>query len=79
MIFPMSKTLRIADALYLEAKAEAARTGISLTRFIEDSLRQRLETAQTGESRPMEIDPGNGEDFDSAGRSAEVFDLRAWI
>jgi len=35
-------TLRIDDQLYREAKAQAARMGITLTRFIEDALRQRI-------------------------------------
>jgi hypothetical protein len=36
-------TLRIDDRLYREAKAEAARAGLSLTRFLEEGLRLRLE------------------------------------
>ncbi len=39
----MQTTLRIDDTLYREAKAEAARTGVSLTRFLEEGLRLRLE------------------------------------
>lgn len=39
----MQTTLRVDDRLYREAKAEAARAGVSLTRFIEDGLRLRLE------------------------------------
>lgn len=39
----MQTTLRIDDHLYREAKAEAARAGVSLTRFLEDGLRLRLE------------------------------------
>ena len=38
----MQTTLRIDDAVFREAKAEAARLGITLTRFIEDALRQRI-------------------------------------
>ena len=38
----MATTLRINEAIFREAKAEAARSGVTLTRFIEDSLRQRL-------------------------------------
>lgn len=46
----MQTTLRIDDHLYREAKAEAARSGISLTRFLEEGLRLRLEknTPRTG-------------------------------
>jgi hypothetical protein len=39
----MQTTLRIDDQLYREAKTEAAREGITLTRFLEDSIRSRLE------------------------------------
>ena len=39
----MQTTLRIDDRLYREAKAEAARAGMSLTRFLEEGLRLRLE------------------------------------
>lgn len=38
----MQTTLRIDDATYREAKAEAARRGLTLTRFIEESLRERI-------------------------------------
>ncbi|GAB4108185.1 MAG: hypothetical protein Kow001_04060 [Acidobacteriota bacterium] len=40
----MHTTLRIDDAVYRAAKAEAARRGITLTRFIEEALRLRLES-----------------------------------
>ncbi|KAB2639669.1 MAG: hypothetical protein DVB26_06605 [Verrucomicrobia bacterium] len=39
----MQTTLRIDDRLYREAKTEAARSGLSLTRFLEEGLRLRLE------------------------------------
>lgn len=39
----MQTTLRVDDRLYREAKAAAARAGVSLTRFIEEGLRLRLE------------------------------------
>lgn len=38
----MQTTLRIDDDLYREAKAEAARQGTTLTRFLEEGLRLRL-------------------------------------
>lgn len=38
----MATTLRLNEALFREAKAEAARAGLTLTRFIEDALRQKL-------------------------------------
>jgi hypothetical protein len=43
----MQTTLRIDDHLYREAKAEAARAGVSLTRFLEEGLRLRLEKKMT--------------------------------
>jgi hypothetical protein len=41
----MQTTLRFADQLLRDAKAAAAQNGVSLTRFIEDSVRQRLSAA----------------------------------
>jgi len=41
----MQTTLRLDDDLYRQAKARAAELGVSLTRFLEDSLRARLEGA----------------------------------
>jgi hypothetical protein len=38
----MQTTLRIDDATYREAKAEAARRGMTLTRFLEEALRQKI-------------------------------------
>jgi len=35
-------TLRIDDQLYRAAKTEAAREGVSLTRFLEEGIRLRL-------------------------------------
>lgn len=39
----MQTTLRIDDHLYREAKAEAARQGVTLTRFLEEGIKLRLE------------------------------------
>ena len=39
----MQTTLRLDDQLYREAKAEAAREGVTLTRFLEEGLRLRLQ------------------------------------
>ena len=50
----MQTTLRTDDTTYREAKAEAARLGVTLTRFLEDALRQRIATSR-GESA---ADPG---------------------
>lgn len=48
----MQTTLRIDDRLYREAKAEAARSGVSLTRFLEEGLRLRLEKKPTLPTTP---------------------------
>lgn len=37
----MQTTLRIDDRIYREAKAEAAREGMTMTRFLEEGLRMR--------------------------------------
>lgn len=42
----MQTTLRIDEATYREAKAEAARRGVTLTRFIEEALRQRIRSGR---------------------------------
>ena len=55
----MQTTLRISDEIYREAKAEAAREGLTLTRFIEDGIRLRLKMTQA--PRPFSFrvyDPG---------------------
>ena len=38
----MQTTLRIDDRIYRETKAEAARSGVTITRFIEEALAERL-------------------------------------
>jgi hypothetical protein len=48
----MQTTLRIDDRLYREAKAEAAREGVSLTRFLEEGLRLRLEKKSARPAAP---------------------------
>jgi len=45
----MQTILRIDDTLYRQAKAEAAREGITLTKFIEEALQLRLRTGQKAE------------------------------
>jgi hypothetical protein len=42
----MQTTLRIQDELYREAKAQAAREGITLTRFLESALQLKLAKTQ---------------------------------
>jgi hypothetical protein len=52
-IFPvMQTTLRIDDDLYREAKAEAARQGTTLTRFLEEGLRLRLQGEAIQKPKP---------------------------
>ena len=38
----MQTTLRIDEQVYRNAKAEAARLGVTITCFIEDALRERI-------------------------------------
>ena len=45
----MQTTLRIDDTIYRQAKAEAAREGITLTKFIEEALQLRLHTTHKTE------------------------------
>ena len=60
----MRTTLRIDDQLYREAKAEAARAGVSLTRFLEEILRLRLETSHPVPAAPhvFRVYPGGSPD-----------------
>jgi hypothetical protein len=56
----MQTTLRINDAVYRDAKAEAARRGVTLTRFIEDALRERIGNGlKSDQIRQAEIDERN--------------------
>ncbi|MEI6819758.1 MAG: hypothetical protein WCL19_09175 [Verrucomicrobiota bacterium] len=48
----MQTTIRIDENLYREAKAEAAGAGLSLTRFLEECLRSRLETEVSQSGAP---------------------------
>jgi hypothetical protein len=43
----MQTTLRIQDELYRAAKAEAAREGITLTRYLESAIALRLQKKDT--------------------------------
>lgn len=44
----MQTTLRLNDQVYRDAKAEAARLGVTLTRFIEDALHDRIRQVRNG-------------------------------
>ncbi|HEY5793128.1 MAG TPA: hypothetical protein VIS74_07505 [Chthoniobacterales bacterium] len=57
----MQTTLRLDDQLYREAKAEAAREGTTLTRFLEDAIRLRLRKKSSpapGEPHPFPLYEG---------------------
>jgi hypothetical protein len=51
----MQTTLRIDDTTYREAKAEAARCGVTLTTFIEEALRQKIATSRGDNSGRPEV------------------------
>ena len=54
----MQTTLRIDDQLYREAKAKAAREGVTLTRFLAEALRLKLDKRQgpaPGKSHPFRV------------------------
>ena len=51
----MQTTLRIDDRIYREAKAEAARRGVTVTRFIEEALRQKIDRSRDGLSENSEL------------------------
>ncbi|NJK92670.1 MAG: hypothetical protein HC904_13090 [Blastochloris sp.] len=58
----MTTSLRIDEQLYREAKAEAARQGITITRFLEEALKlklNRLQPIEKGRPHPFRVaDPG---------------------
>ena len=48
----MQTTLCIDDEIYRAAKAQAAATGTTLTRFIEEALKKQLVPSETGPFTP---------------------------
>jgi hypothetical protein len=48
----MQTTLRIDDKLYREAKAAAARQGVTITSYIEEALRLRLRSGGSSRRGP---------------------------
>ncbi len=50
----MQTTLRIDDALYRRAKAQAALEGVTLAKFLEDGIRLRLSRA-VGAPVPVDL------------------------
>ena len=59
----MQTTLRLNSELYRETKAEAARRGLTVTRFIEEALREQLrkraEESERDRQRAAEIEDRN--------------------
>jgi ribbon-helix-helix CopG family protein len=61
MLSSMRTTIRIDDALYREVKAEAARSGRTVSEVIEDSLRMSLGTkAKRGSRAHIELPVSGG-------------------
>jgi hypothetical protein len=60
----MQTTLRIDPILYRDAKASAAREGITLTRFIESALQNRLNLAARRVAALPLFDSGAARDLD---------------
>lgn len=60
----MQTTLRIDDKLYREAKVAAAREGVTITRFIEESLKLRLHRGtRAGQSKRVSLPTFSGGGF----------------
>ncbi len=78
----MRKTIRIDDALFAELKAEAARTGRTLTQVVEEALRESVARKRRAASarRPVELPtfrgrgPQPGVDLDSTVALLELMD-----
>ena len=60
----MQITLRVDPILYRDAKAAAAREGITLTRFIESALQIRLNSVSRRITALPVFDSGAGHDLD---------------
>ena len=71
----MQTTLRLRDDVFREAKAEAAREGMTLTRFLEDALMLRIRFGRQAAAAPASHLPV----FDSGKRLLASFDLPAAI
>jgi hypothetical protein len=56
----MQTTLRIDGTTYREAKAEAARLGLTVTRFIEEALREHVASSRgASAARRSEVEERN--------------------
>lgn len=64
----MQTTLRIDDATYREAKAMAARLGMTLTRFLEEALKQKIASSRDDPS----ADPKLREEIEERDRLMEA-------
>jgi predicted transcriptional regulator len=51
----MQTTLRLDDELYRQAKSKAAASGISLTRFLEDAIREHLDSESPPRRRRIRL------------------------
>lgn len=71
----MQITLRIDDTIYQQAKAEAAREDITLTKFIEKALRLQLGHASTTSGSHQSAAPGVGQRIQEAEGNAVRADL----
>lgn len=71
----MQTTMRINDAIFREAKSEAAREGMTLTRFLEEALTFRVRIGRQGTASATPELPV----FDSGKRLPKSFDLTATI
>ncbi|MGH2539917.1 MAG: YlcI/YnfO family protein [Actinomycetota bacterium] len=56
----MRTTIRIDDSLYRAAKAQAARSGRSVSDLIEDAVREALQSKVDGPRRPLPDLPVHG-------------------
>jgi hypothetical protein len=71
----MQTTLRINDAIFREAKAEAAREGMTLTRFLEEALTFRLRAGHREKASARMALPA----FDSGTRLPKSYHLATAI
>jgi hypothetical protein len=71
----MQTTLRINDAIFREAKAEAAREGMTLTRFLEEALTFRVRAGHREKASARMDLPA----FDSGTRLPKSFNLTTAI
>ena len=79
----MRTTIRLDDELLAEAKAVAARTGRTLTKVIEDALRQSLAARDRQDGAPVRLPTFAGRgvrpgiDLDDSASLLEVMEDRA--